>query len=95
MQQAIESCRGHDRVARKDFGPVTEGFIRGEDDGTVVIVALRDDLKEEIGLCLIQCKARAVEDLVVLSILMYRRMELVDRRRTTWQRLFYHRYWPC
>lgn len=39
----------HDGVAGKDLGPVAEGFIRGEDDGAVVVVALRDHLKEETG----------------------------------------------
>ena len=38
MEQTVQ-CRGsHDGVARKDFSPVAKGFVRGEDDGAVVVV---------------------------------------------------------
>lgn len=50
MKEAVQRSRGHHGVAGKDFGPVAESFIRSENDGAVVIVALGDDLKEETGL---------------------------------------------
>ncbi len=53
MEQPVQCGRSHDGVAGKDFGPVAESFVRGEDDGAVVIIALRDHLKEETGLGLI------------------------------------------
>ena len=36
-------------IAGKDFGPVTESFIRSDDGGAAVVVALGDHLKEETG----------------------------------------------
>src|SRR5687768_13747345 len=54
MQQPVQCGGSHDGVTGKDLGPVAESFIRGEDDGAVVVVALGDHLKEETGLRLVQ-----------------------------------------
>jgi len=54
MEQAVQGGGGHDGITGKDFGPVTKGFVGSEDDGAVIVITLRDHLKEETGLCLVQ-----------------------------------------
>ena len=56
MEQAVQGGGGHDGIAGKDFGPVAEGFVGGENDGAVVVIALRDHLKEKTGLRLVQLR---------------------------------------
>ena len=38
MEQAVQGGGGHDGIAGKDFGPVAEGFVGGENDGAVVVI---------------------------------------------------------
>ena len=54
MEQAVQRGGGHDGIAGKDFGQVVERFVGGENDGAVVVIALRDHLKEKTGLRLVQ-----------------------------------------
>ena len=48
MEQPIEQCRGEGAVVVEDLGPVLVGAIGGDDDGAA-LVALADDLEEQVG----------------------------------------------
>ena len=50
VQEPVESGRSHDRIAGEDTGPVAEGFVGGEDDRQMGLVAKGDNLKEQVGL---------------------------------------------
>lgn len=54
MEHSVECGGSHDGITAEDLGPVAEGSIRSEDDGAVVVVALRDDLEEKTGLRMVQ-----------------------------------------
>lgn len=47
VQHAIKDGGGNGAVVVEDFGPCFEGFVGGEDDGSL-FVALTEDLKEEV-----------------------------------------------
>ena len=49
MQEPVESGRGHDGIAGKDLVPIGEGFVAGENDGLLLLVAFTDGLKQETG----------------------------------------------
>jgi hypothetical protein len=48
MQEPVEDCGSEDAVVVEDLRPVFERAVGGDDDGAPLI-ALGDDLKEEIG----------------------------------------------
>ena len=52
MKKAIEDGRGNGAIAVEDRGPLFEGFIGGNDDGTA-FVSLADDLEKQVGSALI------------------------------------------
>jgi len=52
VQEAVEHGGGDGGVAVEDGGPVLEGFVGGQDDGTA-FVALADDLEEEVRAALV------------------------------------------
>ena len=47
VQQSVQQCSGHDRVA-EDLAPLCEATVGGEDHG-VFLVACIDQLKEQTG----------------------------------------------
>ena len=53
VQQAVEDGGRQDLVAREDLRPVAYVLVRGEDDGAL-LVAGRDEAKEEVRLLPIQ-----------------------------------------
>ena len=62
VEQAVEDGGGNGGVAVEDGGPLFEGFVGGQDDGTA-FVAGADDLEEEIGSALVDGEvADFVED---------------------------------
>jgi len=52
MKKAIEDGGGNGAIAVEDSGPLFEGFVGGDDDGTA-FVSLADDLEKQIGSALI------------------------------------------
>jgi len=52
MKKAIEDGGGNGAIAVEDSGPLFEGFVRGNDDGTA-FVSLADDLEKQVGSALI------------------------------------------
>ena len=60
VEKAVEDGGGNGAVAIEDGGPLLEGFVGGEHDGAA-LVALADDLEEEVGAALIDGK---ITDLV-------------------------------
>ena len=52
VKKAVEDGGGNGAVAVEDGGPLLEGFVGGEHDGAA-LVALADDLEEEVGAALI------------------------------------------
>src|SRR6201982_4221630 len=52
MKKAIEDSGGNGGVAVEDRGPLFEGFVGGDDDGTA-FVSLADDLEKQVGSALI------------------------------------------
>ena len=60
VEKAVEDGGGNGAVAVEDGGPLLEGFVGGEHDGAA-LVALADDLEEEVGAALIDGK---VADLI-------------------------------
>ena len=54
VKEAVEHGAGHGGVITKDLSPITEGFVAGEDDGGLVLVALTDHLEQEAGLHVIE-----------------------------------------
>ena len=52
VEQAVKHGGGNGAVAVEDCGPLFEGFVGGEHDGTALI-ALADDLEEQVGAALI------------------------------------------
>ena len=48
MEESVKDGGGDGAVVVEDGGPLFEGFVGGEDDGTA-FVALADDLEEEVG----------------------------------------------
>ena len=53
MQEAVEDGSGQDLVAREDLRPVAHVLVGGQDD-RALLVAGRDEAKEEIGLLPVQ-----------------------------------------
>jgi hypothetical protein len=62
VKEAVEGSGGNGTVAVKDSRPLLEGFIGGEHDGAT-LVALTDDLENEVSAALVDGK---VADLVKL-----------------------------
>src|ERR1700745_3951586 len=52
MKKAIEDSGGNGAIAVEDRGPLFEGFVGGDDDGTA-FVSLADDLEKQVGSALI------------------------------------------
>jgi hypothetical protein len=52
MKKSIEDGRGNSAIAVEDRGPLFEGFIGGNDDGTA-FVSLADDLEKQVGSALV------------------------------------------
>src|SRR6266446_7652238 len=52
MKKAIEDGGGNGAIAVEDSGPLFEGFVRGDDDGTA-FVSLADDLEKQVSSALI------------------------------------------
>ena len=52
MKKAIEDSGGSGAIAVEDSGPLFEGFVRGNDDGTA-FVSLADDLEKQVSSALI------------------------------------------
>src|SRR6266567_4251284 len=52
MKKAIEDGGGNGAIAVEDSGPLFEGFVGGNDDGTA-FVSLADDLEKQVGSALI------------------------------------------
>ena len=52
MKKSIEDGGGNGAIAVEDRGPLFEGFIRGNNDGTA-FVSLADDLEKQVGSALI------------------------------------------
>ena len=52
MKKAIEDGGGNGAIAVEDRGPLFEGFIGGNNDGTA-FVSLADDLEKQVGSALI------------------------------------------
>ena len=46
VQQSVEQCRGHDRIA-KNFTPFGKAAVRGEDHGALFVAGV-DQLEEQI-----------------------------------------------
>ena len=62
VQEAVEDGGGQGAVVVEDLGPVFEGSVGGDDDGAL-LVALADDLEEQIGAVLVDGQiAEFVED---------------------------------
>jgi hypothetical protein len=55
VEKAVEDGGGNGAVAVEDCGPLLEGFVGGEHDGAA-LVALADDLEEEVCATLIDGK---------------------------------------
>ena len=49
MQQAIQSCSGHDGIASEDLSPVGEGLVAGQNDRLLLFISLADGLQEQAG----------------------------------------------
>ena len=64
MEEAVQDGAGHGGVLAEDLVPVAKGFVAGEDDGPLLLVALADDLEEKAGLQMIEFE---VADFVDLS----------------------------
>ena len=54
MEEAVQDGAGHGGVLAEDLVPVAKGFVAGEDDGPLLLVALADDLEEKAGLQMIE-----------------------------------------
>ena len=52
MEEPVEHCGGQGAVVIEDRGPLLEGFIGGQHDGTAFVPGA-DDLKEQIGALLV------------------------------------------
>src|SRR6266481_4849407 len=52
MKKAIQDSGGNGAIAVEDRGPLFEGFIGGNNDGTA-FVSLADDLEKQVGSALI------------------------------------------
>jgi hypothetical protein len=63
MKKAIEDGGSNGAITVEDSGPLFEGFVRGDDDGTA-FVSLADDLEKQVGSALIY---RQVADLAVVT----------------------------
>ena len=62
VEKAVEDGGGNGAVAVEDCGPLLEGFVGGEHDGAA-LVALADDLEEEVRAALIDGEvANLIED---------------------------------
>ncbi len=48
VEHAIKNGGGDGDIAIKDVGPFLEGFI-GRDDGGTALIAMAEDLKEQVG----------------------------------------------
>jgi hypothetical protein len=47
MQEAIKCGTGHDGIAGKDMSPFGEGFVGGDNDGSVFLISVADNLEEQ------------------------------------------------
>ena len=52
MKKSIQDGGGNSAIAVEDRGPLFEGFIGGNDDGTA-FVSLTDDLEKQVGSALV------------------------------------------
>ena len=52
MQESVQNRRGQSAVIVEDAAPLFEGFVGGQHDGAA-LVALADDLEEEVGAMLV------------------------------------------
>ena len=52
MKKSIQDGGGNSAIAVEDRGPLFEGFIRGNNDGSA-FVSLADDLEKQVGSALI------------------------------------------
>ena len=60
MEEPVQDGRGEGAVIVEDAGPLFEGFVGGQHDGAA-LVALADDLEEQIGAMLVD---RQVAELI-------------------------------
>ncbi len=47
MQQSVEGCRSHHRVTREDVAPLRKRLVARQDNRTLFIVPVADDLEHQ------------------------------------------------